>query len=129
MALNKETMLDDNSFLVSETDSKGFIIFANDEFCRIAEYSLDELMGQNHNIVRHKEMPKVAFKTLWETIEAGKTWQGFVKNATKSGGFYWVFSTIYPFKNENGEQCYLSCRRKISREDVQKYGELYKTMH
>ena len=129
MALNRETMLNDNSFLVSETDSKGFIIFANEEFCKIAEYSLDELIGKNHNIVRHNDMPKVAFKDLWDTIQKGETWQGFVKNSTKNGGFYWVFATVYPFTNEYGEQCYLSCRRKPSREDVEKYGELYKTMH
>ena len=129
MASNKETILNDNSFLVSETNSKGMIIFANEEFCKIAEYTLDELIGKNHNIVRDKDMPKVAFKGLWNTVQQGKTWQGYVKNSTKSGGFYWVFATVYPFKNNNGEQCYLSCRRKPSREDVQKYGDLYKTMH
>jgi aerotaxis receptor len=129
MAMNQETMLNDNSFLVSETDAKGMVRFANEEFCRVAEYTLDELVGQNHNIVRHQDMPKAAFKDLWDTVQAGKVWQGFVKNATKSGGFYWVFATVYPFKNENGEQCYLSCRRKPSREDVEKYDALYKTMH
>ncbi|MBI3873786.1 MAG: PAS domain-containing protein [Arcobacter sp.] len=129
MALNQETILSEDAFLVSETDAKGFVIFANDEFCRLAEYTKDELMGKNHNIVRHKDMPKVAFKDLWDTVKTGKIWQGYVKNATKSGGFYWVFATVYPFKNERNEQCYLSCRRKPSREDVAKYGELYKTMH
>lgn len=129
MAMNQETVLNENSFLVSETDASGKVIFANDEFCRTAEYSLDELIGKNHNIVRHKDMPKAAFKDLWDTVQAGKTWKGFVKNATKSGGFYWVFATVYPFKNENGEQCYLSCRRKPLREDVAKYDALYKTMH
>jgi aerotaxis receptor len=129
MAMNQETMLNDNSFLVSETDAKGMVRFANEEFCRVAEYTLDELVGKNHNIVRHQDMPKAAFKDLWDTVQAGKVWQGFVKNATKSGGFYWVFATVYPFKNENGEQCYLSCRRKPSREDVEKYDALYKTMH
>ncbi|MDD2697694.1 MAG: PAS domain-containing protein [Arcobacteraceae bacterium] len=128
MALNQETILSDDAFLVSETDAKGFIRFANKEFCAIAEYALEDLMGKNHNIVRHKDMPKAAFKNLWDTIQSGKVWQGYVKNATKSGGFYWVFATVYPFKNEKDEQCYLSCRRKPSREDVAKYGELYKTM-
>ena len=64
MAQDQETILDDNSFVVSETDAKGNIIFANDEFCKIAEYSLDELLGKPHNIVRHKDMPKLAFKDL-----------------------------------------------------------------
>ncbi len=129
MAHGQETILNDDTFLVSETDAKGIVTFANEEFCKIAEYNLEELMGKNHNLVRHKDMPKVAFKDLWDTVKSGKVWQGFVKNATKSGGYYWVFATVCPFKNEKNEQCYLSCRRKPSREDVEKYGELYKTMH
>ena len=128
MALDQETKLADNAFLVTETDAKGKIIFANDEFARIAEYDKESLIGEPHNIVRHKDMPKAAFKDLWETIQQGNVWSGYVKNRTKSGGFYWVFATIYPFKNEKGEQCYLSCRRQPSREDVKKYSDLYKTM-
>ncbi len=128
MALNQETLLNEDSFLVSETNSKGHIIFANEEFCKVAEYSLEELLGKPHSLVRHKDMPKAAFKDLWDTVQQGEVWNGFVKNTTKSGGYYWVFATVYPFKNEEGEQCYLSCRRKPSREDVQKYSELYKTM-
>lgn len=129
MAINQETVLDENSFLVSETDSKGNIIFANEEFCRVAEYALEELMGKPHNMVRHEDMPKAAFKDLWNTVQSGEVWNGFVKNKTKSGGYYWVFATVYPFVNESGEHCYLSCRRKPSRENVQKHEELYKTMH
>ena len=129
MAAGQETLLKEDSFLVSETDSKGNIIFANNEFCDIAEYTLDELMGKPHNIVRHPDMPKAAFKDLWDTVKKGEVWNGFVKNKTRSGGYYWVFATVYPFKNEEGEQCYLSCRRKPSRENVQKHEELYKTMN
>jgi aerotaxis receptor len=128
MAYSNETVLNDDAFLVSETDSKGNIIFANEEFCKIAQYELDELMGKPHNIVRHKDMPKAAFKDLWDTVKKGEVWSGFVKNSTKSGGFYWVFATVYPFLNEQGEQCYLSCRRKPSRENVEKYDALYKTI-
>jgi len=129
MSLNQETMLNEDSFLVSETDSKGNIIYANDEFCHIAGYSLDELIGNPHNIVRNPDMPKAAFADLWDTVKKGQVWSGFVKNNTKLGGFYWVFATVYPFTNDSGEQCYLSCRRKPSREDVQKYSDLYKTMN
>lgn len=129
MAYNQETLLTEDSFLVSETDSKGNIIFANEEFCRIAEYTLEELMGKPHNLVRHADMPKAAFKDLWDTVQKGEVWNGFVKNKTKSGGYYWVFATVYPFKNEAGEQCYLSCRRKPSRENVEKHEKLYKSMH
>lgn len=128
MPMNQETLLSDDSFVVSETDARGNIIFANEEFCRIAEYSLDELIGKPHNIVRHQDMPKAAFKDLWDTVKTGTVWKGYVKNKTRSGGYYWVFATVYPFTNEAGEQCYMSCRRKPSREDVAKYDALYKTM-
>lgn len=128
MAKNVETILGENVFLVSETDAKGIITFANQQFCDTAEYKLEDLIGKAHNIVRHEDMPKVAFEGLWDTVKKGKAWQGFVKNKTSSGGFYWVLATVYPYKNDNQEQCYISIRRKPSREDVQKYSELYKTM-
>jgi aerotaxis receptor len=128
MANGKETVLVDDAFLVSETDAKGNIIFANEEFCKIAEYELQELMGQPHNIVRHKDMPRAAFKDLWDTVKSGEMWQGYVKNATKSGGFYWVYATVYPYKNDKKEQCYMSIRRKPSRENIEKSEALYKTM-
>lgn len=129
MGIDQETVLTDSSFLVSETNSKGHIIFANEEFCKIAEYSLDELIGKNHNIVRHNDMPRAAFKDLWSTVQNGDVWQGFVKNKTKSGGYYWVFATVYPFLNEKNEQCYLSCRRKAPKEMIEKHEKLYKTMN
>lgn len=127
--IGKETILDENAFLVSETDNKGKIIFANKQFCDIAEYSLDDLVGKPHNVVRHEDMPKAAFKDLWDTVKQNKVWQGYVKNKTASGGYYWVYATIYPYKNEEGEQCYMSIRRKPSRENIQKYTELYKNMN
>lgn len=123
-----ETVLKDNAFLVSETDSKGIIKFANKEFCDVAGYSLDELVSSPHNIVRHKDMPKAAFADLWATVKKGEVWQGYVKNATKGGGFYWVFATVYPYKDVNGNVCYISCRRKPSKEGIQKAEELYRTM-
>jgi len=126
--MRNETILNEEAFLVSETNSKGDIIFANDEFCNVAGYSKEELIGKPHNLVRHKDMPKAAFEDLWETVKAGHVWEGYVKNSTKTGGYYWVFATVYPYLNDNGEQCYISCRRKPSRDDVIKYEELYKTM-
>ena len=126
--MSRETVLNEKAFLVSQTDSKGNIIFANEEFCQVAEYSHEELLTKPHNIVRHPDMPKAAFKDLWDTVKSGKVWHGYVKNATKSGGFYWVFATVYPYKNENGEQCYISCRRKPAREKIEEHEKLYKTM-
>lgn len=126
MATEKETLLNDDTFLVSETDSKGIIRFANDDFCNIAGYSLDELMNQPHNMVRHKDMPKKAFKSLWDTVQSGNVWTGYVKNATKDGGYYWVFATVFPFESCDGSKGYLSCRRKADKKEIAKAEALYK---
>lgn len=125
---NKEKILDDYAFLVSETDEKGVIRFANRDFCTIAEYEIDELIGKPHNVVRHKDMPKVAFKDLWETVKKGNIWTGYVKNATKNGDFYWVFATVYPFISCDGTKGYLSCRRKASRDEIEKMSKIYEEL-
>lgn len=119
-----EKHLDETSLLVSQTDSKGRIIYANDLFLELSEYTLDEVVGKHHNIVRHKDMPKATFKELWKTLQEGKVWQGFVKNKTKNGKFYWVFAIIFPFGKDN----YLSVRKMASRDEIEKYEKIYKTM-
>jgi aerotaxis receptor len=124
-----EYVLKDDDFLVSQTDEKGKILFANDDFCKIAKYDINELIGQPHNIVRHPDMPKAAFKSLWDTVKRGEVWTGYVKNKMKDGGFYWVFATVYPMKDPHtGATTYMSCRRKPSREEIHDAQELYKTM-
>jgi len=125
----KEYVLKNDDFLVSQTDSKGIILFANDDFCKVAGYSLEELVGKPHNVVRHKDMPKAAFKDLWESVKSGKVWSGYVKNMTKDGGFYWVYATVYPMYDAiRKEQTYLSCRRKPSAQEIQEAEMLYKTL-
>ena len=119
--MEKEMILDDFAFLVSETDEKGIIIFANDDFCKMAEYSVDELIGKPHNIVRHKDMPKVAFKDLWDTVKRDEVWSGYVKNATKSGNYYWVFATVFPTITSDGKKGFLSCRRKATRQEIDEH--------
>jgi len=125
MASGQETVLDEYAFLVSETDSRGIIKFANNDFCSIAEFTIDELVGQPHSMVRHPDMPKKAFKSLWDTVQGGNVWTGYVKNITKSGGFYWVYATVYPFISSDGENGFLSCRRKASKEEIDSAIELY----
>ena len=88
--------------LVSTTDLNGDITYANAEFCQIAGYSLEELIGQHHNIVRHPDMPKAAFKDLWEKLKRGESWRGMVKNRCKNGDYYWVDAYITPLL-KNGE--------------------------
>lgn len=126
--MSKEIVLDDYAFLVSETDEKGIIIFANDDFCKIAGYGIDELIGKPHNTVRHPDMPKAAFKDLWETVKKGNIWTGYVKNATKDGDYYWVFATVYPTITSEGTKGYLSCRRKASVEEIKTHESLYKQL-
>ena len=124
-----EVMLKDDDFLVSETDKRGVIRFANDDFCRIAGYTNEELIGKPHNIVRHPDMPKAAFKDLWDTIKQGKIWTGFVKNRTKNGDYYLVFATVYPIMGCGSQEGgYISCRRKASRKEIAAAEALYKTL-
>ena len=124
-----EVMLDKDSFLVSETDKKGLITYANDDFCKIAGYTLDEMLGKPHNIVRHPDMPRAAFKSLWDTVKSGKVWTGYVKNATKNGDYYWVFATVYPMPEADERRGgYMSCRRMANREEIATAEKLYKTL-
>lgn len=117
--------LKDTDFLVSQTDSSGKIIFANEDFCSVAGFTLEELVGKPHNIVRHSEMPKAAFADLWKTVKANKVWTGYVKNRTKGGDYYWVYATVYPMQ---GGKSFMSCRRKASPAEITEVEALYKTM-
>ena len=101
--LNQYKNAVDRSSIVSKTDKKGKITYANDRFCAISGYSREELIGKSHNIVRHPDMPKSIFKDMWKTILANKAWSGIIKNRTKSGGFYIVEATINPILNHRGE--------------------------
>lgn len=125
---NNEIVLEDGDFLVSETNDKGIIKFANDDFCKYAGYSVEELINKPHSMVRHKDMPKAAFADLWATIKKGDRWRGFVKNSTKDGGYYWVYATIFPYTAADGSKSYISCRKKASVDEIAKYTDLYKTM-
>jgi PAS domain S-box-containing protein len=101
--LNQYQKAIDSSYIISITDTKGNIIFANDRFCQLSGYSADELVGEPHNIVRHPDMPKETFKELWQTIQSKQIWHGVVKNRHKLGYSYYVDATIFPMldKNEN----------------------------
>jgi aerotaxis receptor len=123
-----EIVLDEYAFLVSETDEKGKITFANDDFCKIVGYEVEDLIGKPHNIIRHPDMPKVAFKDLWSTIQKGEVWSGYVKNKTKDNGYYWVFATVFPYITCDGNRGYLSCRRKPSKEKIEEMETLYREL-
>lgn len=125
----QESILKNDDFLVSQTDGKGVILFANDDFCKIAGYDISELVGKPHNILRHRDMPKAAFADLWKTVKKGDIWNGYVKNRTKDGGYYWVYATIYPMQDPlKGTTTYMSCRRKASQKEIADAEKLYKTL-
>lgn len=92
----------DRSTIVSKTDIKGVITFANEKFCEISGYRAEELIGKPHNIVRHPDVPKAIFQNLWETILQGKSWEGVVKNKRKDGTPYWVNAVINPIIDQDG---------------------------
>ncbi|MFT7878759.1 MAG: PAS domain-containing protein [Sulfurimonas sp.] len=118
----------DEGLIVSSTDLKGIITYANRKFCEIANYSRGELIGKNHNIVRHPDMPKAAFQELWDTIRSGKEWTGVVKNLRKDGKYYWVYSHITPIE-KNGEIIgYTAARRPASQTEINEVIPLYKEL-
>jgi len=89
--------------IVSKTDINGIITFVNEEFCKISKYSEDELIGKNHNIVRHPDVPSEVFKKLWDAILAKKTYKATVKNLAKDGSTFYVNTTVIPILDENGD--------------------------
>lgn len=113
------------SYILSETDDKGIIIYANDLFCEMAGYTKEELIGQPHNIVRHPDMPRIAFKGLWDDIQSKGFWTGVVKNLRKDGGFYWVHATALRRTHSDGHVTYLSVRRVPDRATVESCITLY----
>ncbi|MBL4909776.1 MAG: methyl-accepting chemotaxis protein [Alteromonadaceae bacterium] len=123
----KEKKLTSNAKLLSTTNLKGQITYANKEFCDIAEYSPKELLGHGHNIVRHDDMPKAAFANLWDTIKQGKSWMGPVKNRCKSGDYYWVNAYVTPIKNAQNKIIeYQSIRTKANASTISRAKKRYK---
>ena len=116
--------------LVSKTDTKGVITYANDVFVRVSGYSQEELIGKLHNIVRHPDMPKEAFKDLWDTVKKGRPWRGVVKNYCKNRqDYYWVDAFVVPLV-ENGETVgYMSVRQPPTREAVEGASALYQRIN
>ena len=94
--IDEEIQLDRKKIIVSKTDPKGYITYANDVFQQVSGYSEEELMGANHNIVRHPDMPKIAFKLMWDRINQGKNFKAVVKNLAKDGRYYWVITDFEP---------------------------------
>lgn len=123
----REINYDDHEIFVSRTDLKGIVTVANDSFVRISGYSLEELIGKNHNLVRHPDMPPWAFADLWNTVKAGYPWRGIVKNRAKNGDHYWVSATVSPIFSGDRVTGYLSLRKKPSRQEITRAEALYRS--
>ncbi len=122
---NREVNYPDGVCLVSRTDAKGRITFANDDFVTVSGFTRDELIGQPHNLVRHPDMPKEAFADLWASIKDGRTWGGLVKNRSKNGDHYWVRANVTPIKESGQITGFISIRTKPTRDDVAAAEALY----
>ena len=120
-----ETVLPDNQFIYSTTDTQGIITSVNDAFVEVSGFSREELIGQPHNMVRHPDMPEAAFADMWADLKAGRPWCGLVKNRRKDGGFYWVEANASPIRENGTVVGYGSVRRRPSRTDVQAAEALY----
>ena len=113
-----EHELKDGAFVVSTTNPQGIITSANEEFVQISGFTLDELVGQPHNMVRHPDMPSAAFEDLWATVKSGKPWHGLVKNRCKNGDFYWVDANVTPLMSGDAITGYVSIRSKPSKAQI-----------
>ena len=126
---SQERLMRENDFIVSKTDLSGRITYGNRIFQEFAGYSEEELLGEQHNIIRHPDMPRAAFALAWDLIKAEKEFFGFVKNMASDGSFYWVFTHITPSYNRHGKVIgYLSVRRKPNASVLPTVSGLYKQM-
>lgn len=119
----------DGGVMITETDTAGIITYANRKFCTLTGYTKEQLIGSPHTINRHPDMPKAAFKGMWETIKSGKYWEGFVKNMTNEGKHYHVVVFIKPKLDEEGNIIGYIAGRKIPDKDLlQRALDQYKVM-
>ena len=119
----------DDDFIISKTDLKGRITYCNRIFIEFSGYTEQELLGAQHNIVRHPDMPRGVFKFLWDTLGQQKECFAYVKNMSRDGSFYWVFANVTPNLNAQGQpDGYFSVRRKPNRGAVAALSDVYQLM-
>lgn len=124
-----EKVMREDDFIVSRTDLKGRITYGNRIFIEFSGYEEAELLGAQHNIIRHPDMPRAVFKLLWDTIQAGHECNAYVKNMARDGSFYWVFTNVTPTVDRDGKITgYFSVRRKPGASGVKTASALYRAM-
>jgi len=125
-----EEVLFDGGVMITETDTKGIITYANKKFREMTGFTKKELIGSPHSINRHPDMPKGAFRGMWKIISQKKHWRGYVKNMRKDGKYYWVLVYIQPKLDNNGELTGYVAGRKIAYpETIKEVSELYEKYH
>ena len=125
-----EEVFFDGGTMITETDTNGIITYANRTFREMTGFSKRELIGSPHSINRHPDMPKGAFKAMWETIASNKIWRGYVKNMTKDGKFYWVLVYIQPkYDDKNEIVGYIAGRKIAYPEAIEEASEFYAKFH
>ncbi len=129
LSAQSERMVREQDFLVSKTDLKGIIKYANQPFIEITGYTERELVGKNHNIIRHSDMPGGVFKLLWSVISVGNEFFGYIKNSSKDGSFYWILANVTPSFDTNSKIVgYYSVRRMPKRSALREVEKIYATM-
>lgn len=125
----RERPMREGDFIVSKTDPRGIITYCNPIFIEFSGHIEQQLLGSQHNIIRHPDMPRAVFKLVWDTIESGKEFFGYVKNLSKDGSFYWVFTHITPDFGPGGKILgYYSVRRCPKRNAIEKIEPVYRQM-
>ena len=124
----EETAFPAGCLIVSQTDINGIITEANDSFIKMSGYNREEIIGSPHAILRHPDMPAAAFADLWQTLQAGKKWYGYVKNLRKDGGFYWVYATAIPNVRDGVVKWRCLNRREQSKGITEECKKLYSEM-
>lgn len=129
----REIVMREDDFIVTKTDTAGRITYANPIFIEFSGFSEAELLGKQHNLVRHPDMPRSVFHLLWQTLKAGDEFFGYVKNLSKDGSFYWVFATVTPsYATEKGRESevlgYFSVRRRPDKAKLAMIQDLYREM-
>lgn len=123
---DKELVMRETDFIVSKTDTKGRITYGNRIFNEFAGLPERELLGKQHNIIRHPDMPRTVFNLLWERIKNGKEIFAYVKNMSADGSYYWVYANVTASRNKNNEVVgFYSVRRKPSAKSMQVIPQLY----
>lgn len=127
---NEEILLNTKQYIVSKTDTKGDITYANDYFIEISGYTQKELIGKPHSIIRHPDMPRILFKLMWQRIQTGQNIIAIVKNRTKDGKYYWVVTDFEAKKNKltNEIISYTAFRKAAPRDAIEKIIPIYKKL-